>query len=300
MAIVPGIPGLSVSIGLVSEDKPLEEFEHPNPEHPSRRRPRRSKFHLPESHGKDEPLPYVNKYIQSHPGKEFEFILTVDPSFQPLGPKIGFRSTIDGEVIGGFASDSNEKTLERKWEGRCCFNVIGNNTAGYKTQRFSFAPLRIVPAGEDYVSGLKKQRPIAHLCGKLVVMCYFIQNTIPLDSPLSYPAAIGCSELSEEAMKGREIDSRTAFKLEPRSRDAIPIHVDWHHSDTQNRPFAIFEFYYLSKQGLINQGVIPRPSAVEEVASMTEQEVRARLTNIVEDNELAQQISRRLDIKPTE
>lgn len=142
MAIAPGIPGLSVSIGLVSEDKPLEEFEHPR--HPSHRAPERSTFHLPENHGEDEPLPFADKYIQAHPGKEFELRIGFDSSFQlSLGPTIGFMFWIDGERMGGRELKPINRTTGQKWEDRISSTVTGNETAGYKTQRFSFAPRRI-------------------------------------------------------------------------------------------------------------------------------------------------------------
>ncbi|KAL1838548.1 hypothetical protein VTJ49DRAFT_2546 [Mycothermus thermophilus] len=138
-------------------------------------------------------------------------------------------------------------------------------------------------------------------------------------SPTPFSAPDPMEEVSEKAFKkGRAVDCVTKMvevdlpskrplprlKVAPKPRRAPkpkqirkPIEapkLKGTFTDPRKRPFAVFEFRYRSKEGLMREAVIPRPTRVDQLQDLSSEELRKRLAQMMEVNErLAEQATRR-------
>ncbi|KAK1776856.1 hypothetical protein QBC45DRAFT_206251 [Copromyces sp. CBS 386.78] len=244
MAVLTCYPGLEVTVEVDGQraqeyDAPADEIEAGAKE---------LNFHsIPDL--RIEGCPYIIKYIESKPGKPFAFQLDSTnfaiPSSDNKKHLVQYRCVLDGistgynQLVGGAKSSKNSFTS-------------GSNESGWKCHKFQFSTLEIVEGGDG------KQGDRTKEYGTLLVkLCDAIdlKRTIPTLASIRSPVPV--QSVSEKALKGRSVDSKVVFDTQPfsASKRAPIVHL----VDPGRRPFAVFEFRYRTMEGLMCEGIVPRP-----------------------------------------
>ncbi|KAK4154699.1 hypothetical protein C8A00DRAFT_14196, partial [Chaetomidium leptoderma] len=270
MAVIRWIPGLEVTIHVGTT---AQEYEEPHPEGITR-----EEFDLPANHG--EAMPYIVKYIEAKPGARYSFHVTKRATFRGRGQHIAYDTFCDGKKSTSLSHEPNHNQ-GRKWKTSTAGIWSGNPTAGYKNHKFMFAAFDIV----DLPSGnLELQRSTAQQSGVLKVRVYNMQQSILEDMlPVMLAPDFQDAKLAEKAAKGKTVDSFTTYLTTPGTPPPSKCQVK-KYTDPKGRPFAVFEFRYRTKEGLMREGIIPRPSIAEQVQGMSEDELRQQLTRLMEQN----------------
>ncbi|KAK4038982.1 hypothetical protein C8A01DRAFT_37031 [Parachaetomium inaequale] len=90
-----------------------------------------------------------------------------------------------------------------------------------------------------------------------------------------------------------KVDGRSAHEFHTVDCES-PLCPKDKNSDLCERPFAVFEFRYRTRDGLVKEGIIPRPSRMamsahqkveEDIGNMSEDEVRERLAVYMQKDE---------------
>ncbi|KAK3900512.1 hypothetical protein C8A05DRAFT_35853 [Staphylotrichum tortipilum] len=257
MAITPSIPGLSVSVKV----RGITAFEYNDPDaedRPAVTPDLAAHFDLPPG-AANLPLPRVVKYIKAEPNALFCVQVSKAPSFERRSHHIAYELQLDGQrnIFEHECYDGRPLGL---WISKADSQRSGNQTNGYKRHKFVFSAVSVIEGASLSQEALKEQTKLSECCGTLKVLFYRMdwclvgQNVIA--GPVN-PPDLGPAELSEKALKGKAIDCTTSFVTEGSCN--APKTILRGYSDPSRRPFAVFEFRYRFQEGLIREGVIPRP-----------------------------------------
>ncbi|KAK3986058.1 hypothetical protein QBC44DRAFT_403233 [Cladorrhinum sp. PSN332] len=278
MAILPSIDNLEVTI--IVGDQGAKEYDAPDDENPvDSMTP--DDFDLALSQGRT--IPYNLEYIEAKPGVGYIFQVTLGRSFIPRCHHIAWSAESDGNMIKLTHFDDTHRQQDGSMRRQVGGILDGNPREGYKILNYCFEPVTVVEEDNLNPSELREQVDKAKHCGTLKVYLYRMNRgdkysrdgTEHNNSHIKPP-----KELPEKALKGRSIGC-VAGTTPGLKRDAGFSYAS-NYADIRRRPFAIFEFRYRSKKGLVAEGIIPRPTVLDEVEEMSDGEVRRRLAELLE------------------
>ncbi|KAH6853190.1 hypothetical protein B0I37DRAFT_358732 [Chaetomium sp. MPI-CAGE-AT-0009] len=279
MAIISSIPGLEVWVNV--DGKPAAEYDDPNNEVQGMDH---DHFDVPPGH--DSQPPCVIKYIEVKHGAPFSFHYLGKSSVTKSGQAVRSKYWIDGaKVIADY--ETQHDAVRRAPVTTIRAGYSGNRTDGYQRYSFIFSPLEIAETGQVSTKDAK----VVKDCGILRVV-FFHTGKKHMSSVAEYDIrrddgdggdSRSHSTVAEKALKGKAVDCKTTYipSTAP-TRRSVKLYSD-HYIDARKRPFAVFEFRYRSKEGLIKEGIIPRPGVKEEIENMTDAEVRQRLAELMEE-----------------
>ncbi|KAK3320776.1 hypothetical protein B0T19DRAFT_403400 [Cercophora scortea] len=223
----------------------------------------------------DQPdCPTVVKYIESVPGASFSIRFVKDKKFRHSSHHIAYKVAVDGIRTSLLHADRTSRN--KRWETTRKEMTLGNPKDGYKKGRFRFAKLDVVNDDDLSVEEKKNLFEQAKDLGTLKVLVYHMKPDEKRERSsgkrFAYSEPV-VNRVAEKALKGREIDCRTDFDCIP-APSHRPSETRSIYEDPEKRHFAVFEFRYRSKEGLMKEGIIPRPRPADEVDGMSEAEVR--------------------------
>ncbi|KAK3954929.1 hypothetical protein QBC32DRAFT_311605 [Pseudoneurospora amorphoporcata] len=219
MAVLTCYPGLEVAVEV--DGQRAQEYDAPADEIEAGAK--ELNFHsIPDMPIEGSP-PYIIKYIESKPGKPFAFQLDSTnfaiPSSDNKKHLVQYRCVLDGISTGYNQLVGGAKSMEG-----------GNGKQGDRTKEYGTLLVKLWDAID-----LKRTRPKAASRRS--------RSPVPVQS------------VSEKALKGRSVDSKVVFDTQPSSAyKRVPV---VHYPD--RRPFAVFEFRYRTMEGLMCEGIVPRP-----------------------------------------
>ncbi|KAK4202971.1 hypothetical protein QBC40DRAFT_275628 [Triangularia verruculosa] len=302
MAILPSIPGLTVTIDVA--DKVAKEYNDPDVDSmQTDMQPEEFDLPVPHTHTARGNIPYIVKYIEAKPKALFAFHVTLSKRFPHRSHHVAYKVVTDGTKTS--TKHITEKcrvergglsVLESYFSAKSARTPGGNHII----RRFCFAALDVVESDHFSAEEVKKQMARAKECGVLKVLLYHMEDSNGQYRPNGtsvYPesSAEARTAMAEKVFKGRAVDCVTSVVSEP-SKGPTRHLVDIYH-DRKRRPFAIFEFRYRSKDGLIKEGIISPPTVSDEVEEMSEGEVRRKLSELLEQNQRQSQQGQ--DVKPS-
>ncbi|KAK3299810.1 uncharacterized protein B0H64DRAFT_437027 [Chaetomium fimeti] len=280
MAIISSLPGLEVWVNV--DGTPAAEYDDPDNQVQGMNL---NNFHVPP--GRVSQPPCIIKYIEAKHGAPFSFHYLVRPPVERSDQWIRSIFWIDGTK---FAANYEMKYDPVRGARVTTVGAVysGNATDGYQRNSFLFSPLEIADVVETGQVSKEDAKVLKH-CGTLRVAFFYIEkqngdavkyDIRPQDSDDRDTRA---PIIAEKALKGTAVDCKTSYIPSPEQTPRnVNAHKD-HYIDAKKRPFAVFEFRYRSKEGLIKEGVIPRPGVDEQVANMTDAEVRQPLAALMEE-----------------
>ncbi|KAK0669074.1 hypothetical protein QBC41DRAFT_112508 [Cercophora samala] len=278
MAILPSIPGLTVTVEVA--DRPAKEYDDPDADSMQIEMQREEFDH----HGTPD-IPYIIKYIEAKPGAFYRYRVTLQfGRFPYVSDHVGFRVVNDGRCTGiAHITDMHrvEKLglflLERTVE---C--TVGRSRGGnYINRLFCFSALDVVESDHFTTDQVKKQTAQAKETGVLKVQFYHMdRSTYAPKSLVLDDGSEAKVTLAEKALKGKAVDCVASSVTRPAREPGLFPTDNFH--DSKKRPFAIFEFRYRSREGLIKEGIVPRPTVSDEVEEMSETDVRRKLAELLE------------------
>ncbi|KAM7194657.1 hypothetical protein V8F20_007849 [Naviculisporaceae sp. PSN 640] len=271
MAVIDGIPGLEGSIEI--DGVIAREFDPPDDEScPATRE--EDYFMLSTSHNRASAetrrrhgvnyRPHVIKYIEAKPGAGFNFHLKRSPNFERAEGASGLYWMIEVDGIKGRSCTSDLDPLSRTYQDRFSEILTKDEGGNESWKRLRFGDLEIDDEGKYNAAELKKHIENARNLGVLKLYCYHSKGVRQKSKP-DYPSAGQKTDSSqvpkvpEKALKGRSLDYTA--KLEPSTNQA-PLTRYAETLDPKYRPFAIFEFRYRSMEGLMKEGIVPRPRSI--------------------------------------
>ncbi|KAK0631407.1 hypothetical protein B0T14DRAFT_572499 [Immersiella caudata] len=275
MAIAPNIWNLVVTVE--ADGKPATEY---NPcDDGDVAPPDGLDFHIPDGPLAAGVKPYVVKYIEAMPGAPFRFRIVRLPQFLHHGHHVAFRYQVDNLTTGLV----HDNTVTSRWKSTTWnmatsgVSLFDKKTKGEKVCGFRFQKLDIDADSTASPSEVKEQLRRSKKVGILRVYLYHVQHGNFVD----YQPASGGHHLiskaaafSEKALKGRTLDTQVSWA--PMSMAVDPhrkVNEDIYR-DPLKRPFAVFEFRYRTMDGLIQEGIVPRPPAKDLAPKMCEAEAR--------------------------
>ncbi|EGO53812.1 hypothetical protein NEUTE1DRAFT_151030 [Neurospora tetrasperma FGSC 2508] len=250
MAILTGYPELEITVEV--DGQRAQEYDAPADEVEARAKEIdfHSITHVPIQ---ESGSPFTIKYIESMPGKPFVFKLDSTkfsiPSHDGQKHKAEYQCFLDGIPTGYYSLPGGTKTTRDS-------SLSGNNESGWKLHRFQFSTLELVEGAAETQGDRTKQ--FGTLSVKLWHAIDSGRTSVlkPLDDPVSVQS------VSETALKGKSVDSKVHFNSELISGPK-KVHR-FEHVDPDQRPFAIFEFRYRTMEGLMSEGIVPRPVKNED------------------------------------
>ncbi|KAK5656938.1 hypothetical protein OQA88_3460 [Cercophora sp. LCS_1] len=87
--------------------------------------------------------------------------------------------------------------------------------------------------------------------------------------------------LAEKALKGKAVDAQLGLDTKPFGSTTIYRNEDIFH-DSQKRPFAVFDFWYRTKEGLYKEGILERPRTPDQIDAMNEDGLRRLARELLE------------------
>ncbi|KAL1838552.1 hypothetical protein VTJ49DRAFT_2550 [Mycothermus thermophilus] len=190
-------------------------------------------------------LPYVVKYVEAPAGSEFTIKITKAGQFRQQGHHLACRVYIDGtRNRDGFIEITNILT--------------GDRTIGYKEHRFCFAKLGVVITAEN--KDLAVQNNMLKDLGVIKIEVYNMgcctrdRSGLPMAVPAGAPMKV-----SEAVVKCTGVDCVTRYVTRNFTGKVseIPTNV---FNDRLQRPLAVFELWYRTKDGLMRERIVSRPT----------------------------------------
>ncbi|KAH6651926.1 hypothetical protein BKA67DRAFT_341974 [Truncatella angustata] len=189
---------------------------------------------------------HVVKYVEAISDAEFEVVFTKRQSFQHHSHHIAFQLENDNHAFG--LTHEPEECREKEWNYSCEHRAFLDGEKNWCRQHFKFGPLRLVkPAASTSNPHDPYIDPHRDL-GVLRISVHHMQFTNAIELPFGHVQSVTDS-INEEALKGQTVTHIVHYgDLEP-SKEPKDIPMDVY-QDPLQRPFAIFEFRYLSKGDL--------------------------------------------------
>ncbi|KAK3356270.1 hypothetical protein B0H65DRAFT_454518 [Neurospora tetraspora] len=250
MAILTGYPGLEVTVEV--DGQRAQEYDAPADEVEARAK-ETNFYSIPQVPIQGSGSPYTIKYIESKPGKPFAFEIDSTNFFIPSPDAkkhmVEYQCFLDGTPTGYYRLVGGTKKRMRSYKS-------GNNNSGWKRHEFQFSTLEIVEGGDE------KQVDRTKEYGTLLVKLWHVIVLQRREPKRALQGPVPVQSVSEKALKGRSVDNKVHFTSEP-------ISGSWTEGkfgfvDPERRPFAIFEFRYRTMEGLMCEGIVPRPVKNED------------------------------------
>ncbi|OTB13772.1 hypothetical protein K445DRAFT_158486 [Daldinia sp. EC12] len=274
MAVLEDVPGIEVVVQVAGRD--AIEYEDPN---------------ASERETRDATCPTSTKYIECIDGAEFSIRTTITNGYQWGHSKsaVELRFRIDGNAIDGsvlMTKDMINGVVTKIKEGQKSYCTQINK---WVLQKFKFSAV-------DVVDDSKKERieddiKIARHLGLIEVRIFrCIHLHLGRQPPTLRRPTLKQGdklELAEKSLKGKAISHGTSLS----SRKCVPAPntCKVRYPDGLNKPVAVFQFHYRSRDALKREMVIPRtpspgPGLKREVTQMSraelEQLARERLDQL--------------------
>ncbi|KAK4465156.1 hypothetical protein QBC42DRAFT_26312 [Cladorrhinum samala] len=268
MTLFPSIPGLEAVVVVGGVD--AHEYEVPEDDENPLESLNLADYDA--AYARHGNIPHVVRYIEAKPGVDFLYRVTIKPNFVWRSHHVGVQVRNDG-VKGGLRRLFQHQTAQ---DGSIVENIrsrtSGNSKEGYMTLMFRFAPVSLVESDSVTPSQMQLQMKTAKQCGCLKVFLFRMQKgkkfSVAGKSPAAQPPP-QATQFSEKAFKGRAIDCVSSFIAKPLRTDPTTKYSK-NYTDDQKHPFAVFEFRYRSKEGLMTEGIIPRPPQVDDFEALPE------------------------------
>ncbi|KAH6633898.1 hypothetical protein B0J18DRAFT_414691 [Chaetomium sp. MPI-SDFR-AT-0129] len=242
---------------------PLPEFEHPDPKSEL---PQAESFHLSQGRVPTDPLPHVIKYIEARAAEDFVISIRTSslPNPRTVG-NIGCHLRIDGRLIAARLPvfQRCDQLGQPVWEYRFRHMITGNARDGYELHAFQFTPLDIVEDDNLSPEELAHQRDRAKTCGSVTLSLHLVSNPRVM-GPHTMDAPRSDLSFAEKGLKGRATDSATTYISHALPRRIQPHSIGATYSDPQRRPFAVYEFRYRSRKGLVAEGIDITPRTITD------------------------------------
>ncbi|KAL0475821.1 hypothetical protein QR685DRAFT_60865 [Neurospora intermedia] len=251
MAILTGYPGLEITVEV--DGQRAQEYDAPADEVEARAE--EIDFHtITHVPIQESGSPYSIKYIESIPGKPFAFKLDSTnfsiPSHDGKKHQTEYKCFLDGIPTGYCSLPGGSKKTRDSY-------TSGNNESGWKRHKFQFSTLKLVEGGDDRQGDRTKEY------GTLSVKLWHAIDLCRTSAKQACNDPVPVQSVSEKALKGKSVDSKVHFNSEPSiSTSRTSGRFDF--VDPDHRPFAIFEFRYRTMEGLMSEGIVPRPVKNEE------------------------------------
>ncbi|KAH4107591.1 hypothetical protein HBH46_051030 [Parastagonospora nodorum] len=276
MAVIPGLPGLRVTVEVAGEALP----EHDNDTTDT--------GHAYLQHR-------TKKYIEAPAGEAFEIRTLYQAPFDPPLP-IHVEVMLDGNyVLAPYFERGGKDGCEGYKYGKAMFMAEGE----VETRNFCFSALTIEERDDPVTEETKRK---ISCIGQITVYLYYIER---LDEARStaIPRALFDSDeaLTHKAMKaavsqGDSLTCQTSLSAPEKQADVTCNEV----KTTDDAPFAAFTFFYRSTAALKSLGIIARtPSPSQEpepepkdIESMNKEELMAELLRMRKAQDQAARIKR--------
>ncbi|RYP17786.1 hypothetical protein DL766_008819 [Monosporascus sp. MC13-8B] len=262
MAVIKEIPGLKAQI-VDAKDVPLKEYDDPYAEEPD------EELQLLATATKEDnnisvhaqKIPHVIKYIEAISGAEFSFEFIKFPNFEHRSHHLAFRCVFDGLQLLPAHEPDEEREQNLMW-----FRVVSSALFKGPDGRHFYHAFKFGDLQKGKFLGWR-----AHEVKRLGTLQILVYNM--MFSNETYTPAI-CARPStgpvhEKALKGRTVSHKVDYSP---GKPCIPspgqVGV---YQDPLKRPFAVFEFRYRSREDLIAEGIVPRPTPIDD---MDEQQLR--------------------------
>ncbi|KAI0023710.1 hypothetical protein F4780DRAFT_785469 [Xylariomycetidae sp. FL0641] len=210
-------------------------------------------------------IPHVVKYIEAVPGAEFTIEFTKRAAFVGRCNHLAVMYEADG--IPTIVQHEPRELRGRDWTEVFEGWKYGSVQSGYFDSSLKFGNLKKVEMTDSAI--IDEDILKSNKLGTLRILVYKMKRSTKMCLPHDTDAPPMVDEVSEKAIKGEALDA--SVQLGAATPTVVHSRPDNVFQDPQERPFAYFEFRYLTKEGLIHKGIIPKPTPID---SMTEEEVR--------------------------
>ncbi|KAK1752692.1 hypothetical protein QBC47DRAFT_389113 [Echria macrotheca] len=277
MAIIPGIPGVNVTISV--GDQTATEYDAPDDDdhggltiddfHDTRSAMAalpsgdgdRSKREVKQQAADGAALPYVLKYVEAKAGEQFAIKIRQDTTFRHYSHHFGYVAKVDGMNIRiQHEGAATARARGEPWESIVDSILVKDpvSVSGWVEQRFRFGALEVTEEPMDPTEDIKKQIEKAKSVGVIRLSFYHLEDSTEVRDSVGAPVQGWAKKVSEKTLKGRAVDCALDLSQTKPTRAPRPYTVA-KFTDRKQRPFAIFEFRYRSMDGLIKEGVLRRP-----------------------------------------
>ncbi|KAI0024995.1 hypothetical protein F4780DRAFT_775468 [Xylariomycetidae sp. FL0641] len=246
MAILDVLPGVEVTVQVNGHDLP-EYNELPDATHD---------LAFPPS------CPVSHKYIECVDGVEFAIHACVSPEYAwgYRGHALLLGNYVDGKYVNGLIVHQSPQPVHSILDGNAYYN---RRDRQWYRQAPKFATITTVD--DKKTEHIERDKKIAKNLGVIELRLYrvTIGEMLPGKKP-KYKAKNLGSDISEKALKGKAVDHATRFSDIPTGTTA-PSYCRSQILEEDNGETAVFRFYYMSKEALKKELIIPRsPSATPE------------------------------------
>ncbi|KAI0144583.1 hypothetical protein GGR57DRAFT_326972 [Xylariaceae sp. FL1272] len=269
MAVIKDLPGLKVTIKVDGKD--LQEYDDPyieilDDDDELELLVTATKETDPVSLNVRH-IPHVVKYIEATPGKEFVFSLVKEKDFDSGCNHMAVGCEGDGKRYSLIHAPLNQ----RRGEWHCLLDGTQYGPVGNKRRRpFLFSDLKPVSSEDGDEDTLNRSMAQSKDLGTLRVLWFKMKHCRSL-RPFASPPIAPDDSVHEKALKGRALYTKAGLGRETATRYEDPDYED-NFQDPQKQPCAVFEFRYRTREGLIEERIIPRPTPID---GMTDEQVRA-------------------------
>ncbi|KAI0127032.1 hypothetical protein BJ170DRAFT_724735 [Xylariales sp. AK1849] len=264
MAVINEIPGLEVTVEV--EGKRLEEYDCP-PEKATNSPADEAASAQASSPSKPH---HIIKYIKAETGANFGITFARHLNFQHESDHVAWKIWIDSK----FQIFSSEPVSRKAYPFSRLIDYTAWRTSmeeEYACYKFKFADLRIVPDGDCTQEKIEQDKVAAAGLAVIKVKVFHMLPFVTVRA--GHERGLGAisnakdvDELAEKSLKGKAVSSYTSYK---RSEPTFAWEDNDHNNpnrlvqkelykDPRCRPFAVFEFRYRSKEGLVNECILPR------------------------------------------
>ncbi|KAI0127031.1 hypothetical protein BJ170DRAFT_695414 [Xylariales sp. AK1849] len=248
MAILRDLPGVEITVEV--DGKPLQEYDDPYANKNS------DELELLVAATKEtnpvatnvKHIPHVVKYIEAVSGKRFAFRFKKQAGFLRGCHHLGLE----------FSNDGRRTNFVHQARGGRDYLIKSHRSGGpstdYWTHYYKFGDLKATSNDGYSKTALDKIMHKAKHYGSLLVRVYRMNYSGSKEKELCpvYRLSSTTNEVPEKAPAPAPMLKNNYY-------------------DPLQRPMAVFEFRYRSQEGLIQEGIIPRPTPVDD---MGEQELR--------------------------
>ncbi|KAI0601604.1 hypothetical protein F4775DRAFT_589373 [Biscogniauxia sp. FL1348] len=265
MAVIDEIPGLQATVRVNGQD--LEEYDDPHPDETKNE----AQFLAEVNTGNRsvsvnvKHIPIVRKYIEAKSGANFSMEFIKHPTFQQKCHHIGVAFKVD-DILTTITHEP-QRLKRRRWE--YTFSEISTLVSATKqfSQPLLFGDINIDNSSDCTVEKIRQDMVKAKTLGTLRVYVYEMKDTQEIRK-IEYETEIcdtGETEIAEKATKGRNLTNSVRFG-EPVESKPVANEPEDVFVDPEERPFAIFEFIYMSKEGLIREGILPESLPTDDMS----------------------------------